>query len=141
MLAALCLVQLPAIDAIVRHDRQNYRDAAALADALPGEPILITIGHAGTHFRFYAQRPVLVPKTFTEFEHVLANAPAVCCLVSAWLPELRPAHEDRQLYAESPEHERIYAYIQAHFTLIKTYATRLPTHVYLSRPASGSAGL
>ena len=141
MLAALCWIQLPAISTIVLHDRQNYREAVALAESLPGTARIITIGHAGPHFRFYAKQDIVVPETFAEFQRLVRTKPAVCCLVSAWLPELRPPHEDRQLYAELPEHERIYAYVRQHFTHIKTYATRFPTHVYRSQPAAPPAGV
>jgi hypothetical protein len=54
----------------------------------------------------------------------------IWCLITAWLPAIRPAHEDRALYAEKTGQTEIYDYVKAHFKREKVFPARYPVEVY-----------
>ena len=83
--------------------------------------------------------PVIVPEKFAEFKSHVDSQAEVWCLISAWLPELRPAHEPMQLYAEDPQHQMIYDYVKTNFELVIHYSALYPTYVYrrLAPPDAG----
>ena len=93
---------------------------------------MFAIGYAGSHFIHYATVPVTVPETFDEFKARVDEGIEVWCLISAWLPELRPAHESVELYAEDAQHVLIYDYVTRFFQPAAQYPARYPTYVYRS---------
>ncbi len=133
LLCAVTLLQAQSIQNITTVDRQNYREAVRFAEqriTAPDSAYLFSIGFAGTHFNYYADRPVHIPDTYAEFLAALDGNDEAWCLLTAWLPMLRPPHEDVELYAEQPEHEKIYAHVLKHFTVQKKFDTKLKTVVY-----------
>ena len=141
VLSAIVFLQWPAIQQISFENRQHYREAVAFVEgrAADSEPLVFAIGHAGSHFSYYAKVPVIVPETFADFKTQIDSGREVWCLISAWLPELRPAHEPELLYTEDPQHQLIYDYVKANFQLAAHFRAILPTDVYY-RPAQPGAG-
>ncbi len=135
MLSAIVYLQWPAIVSIATENRQHYREAADFVESRASgmDSIVFAIGHAGAHFRYYAQFPVVVPETFAEFTAALDSGAQVWCLISAWLPELRPAHEPALLYMEDPQHQLIYDYVRANFQQAVNFRAIFPTYVYCRR--------
>lgn len=131
--ACITYVQAPAIKKIVTQDRQNYREAIEYVEQAAGRQAgcaVFSIGYAGEHFKYYAHMPVVIPRSYDEFVRMLEGKQHVWCLITAWLPSLRPPSEDIKLYEEEPEHEKIYQYIMKYFTLKKSYSSRYPVQVY-----------
>jgi hypothetical protein len=138
LIASLCVIaalQLPSIRTVTLENRQHYREAIAFVEkhAAERDPVVCAIGYAGSHFRHYAKVPVTVPETFAEFKARVDEGREVWCLITAWLPELRPEHESVELYAEDPEHVLIYEYVTSNFQRAAQYPARYPTYVYRSR--------
>ncbi len=98
------------------------------------EPLVFAIGHAGPHFSYYAKVPDIVPETFAAFKEQVNSGREVWCFITAWLPELRPAHELMLLYVEDPQHQMIYDYVKANFNLAKKFSAEFPTYVYRLPP-------
>jgi hypothetical protein len=141
VLSAIVFLQWPAIQQISFENRQHYREAVAFVEgrAADPEPLVFAIGHAGSHFSYYAKGPVIVPETFADFKTQIDSGREVWCLISAWLPELRAAHEPELLYTEDPQHQLIYDYVKLNFQLAAHFRAILPTDVYY-RPAKPGAG-
>ena len=136
VLGAIVLLQWPAIRSITTENRQHYREAVAFVESHVAEKdsLVFAIGHAGQHFGFYAQEPVIVPETFADFKRALDSKVEIWCLVSGWLPEMRPAYEPPLLYNEDPQHHMIYDYVRENFQLEIRFSAAFPTYVY-RRPA------
>ena len=128
-------LQIPLIQELNLRDRQNYREAVRYVEHMiekdSEQAYVFSAGYAGEHFNYYAKFPVNVPDTFKEFREQIKGKKKLWCLITAWLPELRPPHEDMKLYAEHPEQVKIYAYVQKHFTLRKVYSDRYLTKIYV----------
>jgi len=151
VLCVIAWLQWPSVRTITTRDRQHYREAAAFVrEHAAASNVVFAIGHAGQHFNYYAAVPVIVPETFDDFQSQLQAAPEVWCLVSAWLPELRPEHEPALLYTEAPEHQKIYDFVKKNFRLEMQYSGAFRTYVYrwpadgvvqpLDSPGLGSRG-
>jgi 4-amino-4-deoxy-L-arabinose transferase-like glycosyltransferase len=142
LLSAIVFMQWPAIRKITFENRQHYREAAAFVQkrAAEAEPLVFAIGYAGHHFSYYARVPVIVPETFSDFKERIDSDREVWCLITAWLPEMRPSHEPELLYTEDPQHQMIYDYVTSHFKLAKKFNARFPTYVYRrpQHPVGGS---
>ena len=70
---------------------------------------MFSIGYAGEHFRYYATGiSIATFENLDELSAVLKGTKHAWCLITAWLPELRPGYEDQALYAERPGHMEIY---------------------------------
>ena len=132
ILSAILWLQWPAIRQITFENRQHYREAVAYVDshAVDANPLVFAIGHAGSQFSYYAKVPVIVPDTFADFKAQVDSGRDVWCLVTAWLPDLRPAHEPELLYTENPEHQLIYEYLKINFQLVQYFPAILPTSIY-----------
>jgi hypothetical protein len=136
---SLCLLilfylQWPSLHTVLTQDRQDYRDAVQyveqnMPDANTG--LVFSLGYAGEHFRYYARTPpIFIPESLDDFKKLSAGKKQVWCLITAWLPAIRPAHEDRALYSEKTDQTEIYNYVKQHFRLVKSYASRFPVEVY-----------
>lgn len=135
--AVVTVLQMPATRDIVTVDRQNYREAVRLVESSPDaspEDYFFTIGWAGTHFNYYAHRTIDVPETYEAFQTRFSAAPQSWCLITAWLPWLRPPGEDLRLYAEPPGHDRIYDFVMKNFQVQARYQTKFPTLVLRCPP-------
>ncbi len=138
IVGAIIYIQAPSIKKIITEDRQNYREAVRYVEQESGiteDVLVVSLGYAGRFFQYYSQAPLIHPETFDEFI-VLVNKTRythVWCLMSAWLPLMRAPHEDEILYAEHPEHEKIYNYVIKHFMLRKEFVTKFPTRIYSLR--------
>ena len=131
VLALLVFLQVPAIGTAVNQDRQNYREAIRYVEGEMGdatEELVFSIGYAGEHFRYYASdaTTVVLPETFDELSSLMQGKDRLWCLITAWLPAIRPPYEDRALYAETPEQTDLYNYVKEHFVLRKTFYLYLP---------------
>lgn len=137
LLGAVMVLQWPALRTVTTESRQHYREAVAFVEnhAQGRDCVVFAIGHAGNHFSFYTHRPVIVPETFGEFKAALDSGVEVWCLVSGWLPDLRPAHEPAFLYNEKPQHQRIYDYVRKHFNRAAYFRAAFPTSVYVFVPS------
>jgi hypothetical protein len=136
VLAFLVFLQVPAIGSAVNQDRQNYREAIRYVEGEMGdatEELVFSIGYAGEHFRYYASdaTTVVLPETFDELSALMQGKDRLWCLITAWLPAIRPPYEDRALYAETPEQTDLYNYVKEHFVLRKTFFSAYPVEVYL----------
>ena len=137
-LLTLFYLQWPSLHTILTQDRQDYRDAVQFVEQhmtdAPAE-LVFSIGYAGDHFRYYARkRQMFVPESLAELKKQSAGRKRIWCLITAWLPALRPAHEDRALYAEKPGQAEIYDYVQTHFEKKKIFPSRFPVEVYCYEP-------
>lgn len=133
-LAIIMYLQFPAIHKILSQDRQNYREALAYVvheiKDRKGD-LVFSIGYAGEHFQYYASdRVIATPKTFDEFYSLMQDKERIWCLITAWLPDIRPPYEDKTLYSEDPGQAEIYDYIQKHFTRIKVFQSKYPVEIY-----------
>jgi hypothetical protein len=93
--------------------------------------LMISIGYAGDHFKYYSRTPITIPETFDEFTEITEGKKHVWCLITGWLPELMPPHGDKDVYCERPEHQKIYNYVLENFVLKKEFFTKFPTQIYL----------
>lgn len=141
VLSAIVFFQWPATRQITFENRQHYREAVAFVESrtVETESLVFAIGYAGQHFSYYAKNSVFVPETFADFKQEAGSGREVWCLITAWLPELRPAHEPELLYSEDPQQQMIYDYVKANFQLSKQFPARYPTYVYHlpSQPGEG----
>jgi hypothetical protein len=124
-------LQWPAIEQITFENRQHYREGIEFVEnrSADMEPLVFAIGHAGPHFSYYAKVPVIVPETFAAFKEQVNSGREVWCLITAWLPELCPAHESMLLFAEDPQHQMIYDYVNANFNLAIKFSAEFLTYV------------
>jgi mannosyltransferase len=136
---SLCLfilfyLQWPALHRMLTQDRQDYRDAIQFVEHNSTDAnadLVFSIGYAGEHFRYYAHSAtVALPESLTALKQLSAGKKHIWCLITAWLPAIRPAYEDRVLYAEKPEQAEIFNYIKQHFRLKKVYQSRYPVEIY-----------
>ncbi len=135
LLLIITFLQTPHVIQFFNQDRQNYREAVNYVKdhkAVSGS-YLLTLGYAGPHFNYYSQEPVETPQTYAEFRQRLSTTTESWCLITGWLPTLRPPHEDKQLYSEEPEQEKIHKYIVKNFTLEKTFQDKYKTKIYVLR--------
>ena len=132
--AILVLLQLPALGRTLGQDRQNYREAVryVTSEITDDEDYLIfSIGYAGEHFRYYAPgTTVHNPQTVDELSALMQGKKQIWCLITAWLPDIRPPYEDKALYSEPPGQTEIYDYVKKEFMLKKTYVSKYPVDVY-----------
>jgi uncharacterized membrane protein len=132
--SVLVFVQLPNLAAILSQDRQNYREAvryvsAAMKDEEKG--LIFTIGYAGEHFKYYAPgKTIATPETPYELTKLMQGKEQVWCLVTAWLPDIRPPYEDKALYSEQPGQTKIYNEVRRRFNLLKTFSSKYPVEIY-----------
>jgi hypothetical protein len=133
LLLTLTILQAPQAIQFFNQDRQNYREAIGYIEdrkAVNGSYIF-TLGYAGQHFNYYAKEPVETPQTYKEFRKNLSTSTESWCLITGWLPTLRQPHDNKQLFSEEPEQERIYHYIVKNFALEKTYQDKYKTTLYV----------
>ena len=133
LLLIITILQMPHVVQFFNQDRQNYREAIGYIEdrkAVNGSYVF-TLGYAGQHFNYYAREPVETPQTFAEFRQSLSTATESWCPVTSWLPTLRPPHENKQLYSEEPEQEKIYLYVVKNFALEKTFQDKYKTIIYV----------
>jgi 4-amino-4-deoxy-L-arabinose transferase-like glycosyltransferase len=134
-LALLVFLQVPAIGTIVSQDRQNYREAIRYVEGEMSDEtkdLIFSIGYAGEHFQYYASDSTIVtPETLDELSALMQGKDRLWCLITAWLPDIRPPYEDRSLYAETPEQTNLYNYVKKHFVLKKTFFSTYLVEVYL----------
>jgi hypothetical protein len=130
----LCL-QFPAIHTIINQDRQNYREAVRFVE---GEvrggregDLVFSIGYAGEHFKYYSQSTtIVIPETLRELFAMATGKKRIWCLITAWLPAIRPPYEDQALYAERPGQVEIYNYVKRNFKLTKHFSSKYPVDIY-----------
>jgi hypothetical protein len=134
LLFLLLWLQLPAMQKVMSQDRQNYREAVRFVEYEAGgrkSPLIFSIGYAGEHFHYYfTANSIRNPETFDEFWSILQGKKYVWCLITAWLPEIRPPYEDRVLYSERAGQIEIYNYVKNNFKLIKHFPSKYPVDVY-----------
>ncbi len=133
MLALIAWLQYPAIAGQLGRDRQNYREAVRAVEGANGRAgdLVFSLGYAGEHFRYYASTcTVHTPETPDELSGLMEGRERAWCLITAWLPDLRPPHEDEALYAERPGQAEIYNYVKGHFKLVQRFSSRYPVDVY-----------
>jgi mannosyltransferase len=137
IVADLAVLQFPLIKEMNLKDRQNYREAVHYVEYMKSndskQTYVFALGYAGVHFNYYAKEPVYIPATYEEFKDRIKGKKYLWCLLTGWLPELRPPYEDVELYKEEPEHVKIYDYVQKHFEVSKTYSDIYLTKVYFCR--------
>ena len=133
-LALLVFLQVPAIGTAVGRDRQNYREAVRYLEGEAGaerSDLIFTLGYAGEHFRYYASSiTILKPQTAGELSQLMEGQDRLWCLITAWLPDIRPPYEDKALYAEEPEQTELHSYVKKHFTRIKVFPSKYPVEIY-----------
>jgi uncharacterized membrane protein len=130
----LCL-QFPAIHTIINQDRQNYREAIRFVEGeVRGErkgDLIFSIGYAGEHFCYYSHdNTILNPETFDDFLGIILGSKHIWCLITAWLPDIRPPYEDWALYSERAGQVAIYNYVKKKFKLAKHFSSKYPVDVY-----------
>ena len=135
VLPLIVFLQVPAIGTTLNRDRQNYREAISYVEGEMSDEtgdLIFAIGYAGAHFQYYASDSTIVlPETFDELSSLMQGKERVWCLITAWLPDIRPSYEDRALYAETPEQTNIYNYVKKNFVLSKTFFSTYPVEVYV----------
>jgi uncharacterized membrane protein len=133
LLLTLTVLQAPRAIQFFNQDRQNYREAINYIEdrKAVSDSYLFTIGYAGQHFNYYARETVETPQTYEEFHKRLSKAPESWCPITAWLPTLRQPHDNKQLFSEEPEQEKIHQYIVENFTLEKTFQDKYQTTIYV----------
>jgi DNA-directed RNA polymerase subunit F len=134
LIAMIACVQYPALAATLTQDRQSYREAVHVVEkevnGREGD-LVFSLGYAGEHFRYYARYiTIYTPETVDELSALLEGKDRAWCLITAWLPDIRPPHEDEALYAERPGQVELYDYVKAHFVLKKHFASRYGVDVY-----------
>jgi hypothetical protein len=133
-LLLLVYLQLPAINKMLHQDRQDYRGAVRYVEnnVQGSDDAVVSIGHAGEHFRYYAAGIAIpTPQTFDELSVLMQGKKHIWCLITAWLPDIRPPHEDKALYSERPGQTEIYNYVKKNFVLKKAFSSRYPVDIYL----------
>jgi hypothetical protein len=65
-----------------------------------------------------------------ELSALMKGKEGIWCLITAWLPDLRPSCEDEALYAERFGQVEIYNYVKTHFVLKKHFASKYGVDVY-----------
>jgi hypothetical protein len=133
-LLILLYLQWPSLHTMLTQDRQDYREAVQFVERRITDAksdLVFSIGYAGEHFRYYARTtPVAVPESRAELDKLGAGKKHIWCLITAWLPAIRPPHEDRALYAEKTGQTEIYDYVKARFKREKVFPSRYPVEVY-----------
>jgi len=131
----LIFLQLPALVTMLNQDRQNYREAVRYVTDEINDPtgeLVFSIGYAGEHFQYYASGITIpTPQTFDELSALMQGKEHIWCLITAWLPDIRPPYEDKALYSERPGQIEIYNYIKKKFVLKKAFSSRYPVDIYL----------
>jgi hypothetical protein len=134
ILLLLFYLQWPALRTTLTRDRQNYREAVRFVEQSGidnNSDLVFSIGYAGEHFSYYAgDLNIRHPETLNDFLSMAIGKKRIWCLITAWLPAIRPAYEDQALYAEKPGQVEIYNYIQEHFRLEKQYHSKYPVEIY-----------
>ncbi len=134
LIAMIVYLQYPALAVTLTKDRQDYREAVRYVEAqVRGRTgdLVFSLGYAGEHFRYYARDIAIVtPETGDELSALLEGKQRAWCLITAWLPDIRPPYEDEMLYAERPGQVDIYNYVKTHFVLKKHFASRYGVDVY-----------
>ncbi len=127
-------IQIPSIKTVLTQDRQNYREALQFieqAGISQDTDLVFSIGYAGEHFKYYAHHTAIIfPENLQKLSEMAAGKQRLWCLITAWLPALRPAYEDRELYSEKPGQVEIYNYVKQHFQLKKQYSSKFPVEIY-----------
>jgi len=127
-------VQFPTLNKMLTQDRQNYREAMkyVVSEIQEGMGDLVfSIGYAGEHFHYYASgMTILTPETFDELSGLIQGKEHIWCVITAWLPDIRPPYEDEALYAERFGQIEIYNYVKKHFMLKKAFASKYPVKIY-----------
>jgi DNA-directed RNA polymerase subunit F len=133
-LLILAYFQYPALSKIINQDHQDYREAVRYVESeIKGRKgnLIFSIGYAGEHFRYYSTlNPIQTPETLDEFSKIIEGKKQIWCLITAWLPDIRPPYEDKELYSERPGQVEIYNYIKEHFVLKKSFSSRYPVDIY-----------
>jgi len=134
LMMVLFSLQIPMIHTLLTQDRQNYREAVRYVEnEVNGHTgdLVFSIGYAGEHFRYYASGiTIFTPETLDELSKLMEDKERIWCLITAWLPDIRPPYEDRALYAERPGQIELYNYVKQHFVLKKAFASRYPVEVH-----------
>ena len=134
-LAAMTYMYIPALSNVLSQDRQNYREAVRYVESEITEgkdDMVFSIGYAGEHFRYYSTGiPIESLENHDELSAVLQGKKRIWCLVTAWLPDIRPPYEDEALYSERTGQTELYKYVKKYFTLHKVFPSRYPVAVYL----------
>ena len=133
----LVYLQLPAVSKMLNQDRQNYREAVYYVEneiRNRKEDIVFSIGYAGEHFRYYSPDiSITTPEILGEFFKIMQGKKHIWCLITAWLPDIRPSYEDKILYSERPGQIEIYNYVKEHFALEKSFSSKYPVDIYSLR--------
>jgi DNA-directed RNA polymerase subunit F len=133
-LLILTYLQYPAISKTLHQDHQNYREAVRYVESETEgrkEDIVFSIGYAGEHFRYYSKVNLIqTPETFDEFSKIIEGKKRIWCLITAWLPDIRPPHEDKTLYSERAGQVEIYNYVKKNFRRAKHFLSKYPVDVY-----------
>jgi hypothetical protein len=134
LIALMAYLQYPAIAAALTRDRQDYRGAVRyVEEQVRGRTgdLVFSLGYAGEHFRYYAREmTIFTPETGDELAALLQGKQRAWCLITAWLPDIRPPHEDEALYTERPGQVDIYNYVKTNFVLKKHFASKYGVDVY-----------
>jgi len=133
LLLALTGLQIPRIIQFSNQDRQNYREAINYIEdrKAASNSFVFSLGYAGKHFNYYSREPVATPQTYKEFRKNLSTSTESWCPITAWLPSLRQPYDNKQLFSEEPEQEKIHQYILENFTLEKTFQDKYHTTIYV----------
>lgn len=130
----ICYVQIPMLKTGLTQDRQNYREAVQFveqADRSQGTGLVFSIGYAGEHFKYYARHTTIAfPESLPKLFDMASGKQRLWCLITAWLPALRPPYEDQELYAEKPGQVEIYNYVTQRFHLKKRFSSKFPVEIY-----------
>ena len=134
VLAFLVFLQVPAIGTTLNQDRQNYREAIRYIEGEMSdgtEDLIFALGYAGEHFKYYASdSTIATPETFDELSALMQGKDRLWCLITAWLPDIRPPYEDQTLYSERPGQIELYNYVKKQFMLKKVFSSKYPVEVY-----------
>ena len=134
VMSLILFLQAPAIGTTINRDRQNYREAMRYVEGALGDEtddLVFALGYAGEHFQYYASDcTIVMPETLEELSSLMEGNGRFWCLITAWLPDIRPPYEDKALYAETPQQTNLYNYVKKHFELRKTFSSRYPVEVY-----------
>jgi len=134
LVAMLVYLQYPAITRMLNQDRQNYREAVRYVeeemDSRAGD-LVCSLGYAGEHFGYYTRKvSVYNPESMDELSALMKGKERIWCLITAWLPDLRPSCEDEALYAERPGQVELYNYVKTHFVLKKHFSSKYGVDIY-----------
>ena len=134
LMLLLIWLQVPSIYKIMTQDHQNYREAVRYVESETEgrkEDLVFSIGYAGEHFRYYSKVNLIqTPETFDEFSKIIEGKKRIWCLITAWLPDIRPPHEDKTLYSERAGQVEIYNYVKKNFRRAKHFLSKYPVDVY-----------